>query len=211
MARDSTTFVLIFILVLSGCVRKIEQKEEGWFKVDKFDLNVSDTTGWNCISVQRQQLCTPATWRQLQIKNVLFCADLGDSIENTYFVVSKFDSTTRQNDIKSHVKDLVNVALADSVETLVSYKITQLKFPDKIAFYVEFNLRYRSDDYTYFALIWQDEKLLYDFSLKTLSLNRERDYEIFQTLLYNFRSGNVNVFDNQNKLQSFKVLQIQDL
>jgi hypothetical protein len=211
MKRNRIFFFLLNTLVLNNCLQKnSEGNKDGYIPVVKYSVEQEklNPEKWSCYNLKNETVCIPKEWPRIEINKALFYAGLGNNNENTYFGITAYLADVEPH---AYLKGMYNAFLNDTVEKAISYKLTELVFSDKTAYYAELYTKKDTINYCFFLMFWKAGGITYDFGLKTRVVEKDKYYKLFQAVLYNFQSKGKYVFSNKDEMEKIKHLKFEDL
>jgi len=183
MVNRATAIILFTVIACSSCSRKDgDENKDGDINVENFDIEKSKEVlkNWKCSNISRDVICTPDNWREVKTNQVFYYSDLGDSIQNTYFAISKHNIDSTQLNAKRYLAEIYKTLKNDTIEVTLEYQLTELVFKDRVAYYGEFLSEKESIKYSYFMMLWEKEGTLYDFGLKSNYTEKDKYYKTFR-------------------------------
>lgn len=204
-------FFIILTCTLNCCKQKdADEKDDGYVKVDDYSVTTKklDSKDWTCRELRTETVCIPKNWKQVETDKALFYASLGNDNESTYFGITAYSEDVEP---LNYLKGMYKAFLDDTVERATGYKLTELVFPKKTAYYGEFYLKKHDVEYCFFLMFWKFEGITYDFGLKAELKEKDKYYQLFQTILYNFQSRGKHPFSEKDEMEKIRHLNFENL
>jgi hypothetical protein len=158
--------------------------------------------------LKNETACIPKEWNHVETDKALFYANFANSNENTYFAITAYSQDVQ---LQNYLKEMAKVLSSDTIEQTQSYKLTELVFPKKTAYYTEVYSKKDTTNYCFYMMLWKVNGTTYDFGLKTKLSEKDKYYKFFQTILYNFQSNGEQIFSEKDQLEKIKHLKFEDL
>lgn len=207
MHKRISCLILSIFLALSACSLQSEKKH-GYSEIDDFQVTLDkefDTQDWTCVNAQYDEVCFPSKWKVVEQTKYLFLSQLADTDENTYFVVLRYEMGISKVNIDAYLTEVQRQLSSDTVEVMLDYKLTELIFSnEERAVFAELDTRVKEMKYKAFAIYYEFNGLLYDLTLKTSFNSESVDYQIFQNVLYNYKTQGTHLFPINESIKAFR-------
>ncbi|MGN6477545.1 MAG: hypothetical protein ACTHKV_09995, partial [Flavipsychrobacter sp.] len=163
-----------------------------------------DLSDWSCYDVQYDHWCCPSNWTPQRQGNILFLSDLNDSIDHTFFAITRYDKTGNNMQMNDYIKEVYSQLKTDTFEKILNYSFKEINYQNRKAYYGEYLTLINGKEYICFSMYTNLNQILFDISLKVLKIDKEKYYNIFQNLLYTYKTNGRNLFDQNEKIISVK-------
>ena len=176
-------------------------------QVDNYNISIEDTSkmSWHCFNVNQNSIYCPESWEYIDRNDCLFFSQIDDTNSSTYFVVVRNKNKSYD---KYFFKELYNVLKNDTVELVKEFKFTKLNFINKTTYYAEFTTLIDNVTYVTFSSFIKVNRINYDISLKVLLNDRDKYYKQYQSILYNYKVNQENLYSIKDKLRSFEEIDL---
>lgn len=201
-------FLVLIVFMLAISCNNVDNlnNTKGEIKVDNYDITVDDAliTGWHCFDINLDRICCPKTWEEINQNECLFYSQIDDTNSSTYFAVVRNKDITYDR----YFWELYSIVKNDTVERLVGYKFTKLNFSNKITYYGEFTTLINNVKYVTLSSFVEVNGIKYDLSLKVLLNDKDKYYKQYQSILYNYKVNQENLYSIKDKLRSFEEIDL---
>lgn len=207
-----------FYSIFFGCKSKSSPSDDndfddtGALKVDQYVVRKGHAVqDWRCDEVQFDRICHPNKWEVSDQKKRLFLTTINELDSNSFFTVVRYDVAANSINAEKYLRLMYSRLYLDTVEVFDSYTLKKLNFEHRTSYYGEFKTRINSVSYISLTMTLEFNGLLYDFALKTKESKKDEYYEIFQDILYNYRSNNKAIFSEKDDIKSFKEIDMSKI
>ena len=199
------TIILMPLWISCNGKSNNSESKDGYLKVGEFQIRKGKSLNkkdWQCYEVQYDKICCPVEWKYINQKTFLFFSQLDDINENTFFVVVRYDMKINNLTLKDYLKEGYKQLKSDTVERFENYSLKELIFKDKTALYGEFETKIKDSLYITFSMYRELNGMIYDLSLKVPKEQKDKYYENFQDILYNYKANNKFIYSEKDELKS---------